>query len=482
MTTMKTAWRLTALAAAALLAACGSVPKADAPPVLELPPPFVQGQDIPFGGQARSDWWAVLGDPVLDTLVVKGLEANLDVQRAAERVRRSRALASFGRADRGPTGSLAAGGRVQQLSRTEAPGQNRDERRTETVSTGVNFSWEIDLFGRLDSVAQAAEARSEVAAGDADAMRLSIAGEIAQVWFSLNGARAQSRLTREVIDNRRSTLDLVLKGVNAGYHAPLDEVRARSELAAAEAELPSYEAAQAVATHRLAVLLGVSPSGYIAPEAAAGAPQALALRLPDPSQWVALRPDLRAAEAQLSALALDVTAVRAEFMPKVSIVGMLGFVAGSLTGLGAAGSASWFVAPTVSLPIFDLDRIKARLEAARADQRGALLAYRQRVLLATEEVESALVQVHQGQLRLAALHEQARHAVSAEALARKRFGVGASDMLELLDAQRGAQRAELGLAAAHAVQRQHIIDLQRALGARFVPADGFAQGSGAGRG
>lgn len=465
------AWRGWRLAAApvvvAALTACGAMPKAEPPAVLPSAAPFAQAQGVAVGGEAHDDWWTVLGDPVLDALVRDGLAANLDLQRAAERVQQSRALAGLSRAERGPTGGLSASRRVQQLSRAEAPGLDRAARHSDTVATGLSFSWEIDLFGRLGSAANAAEARAEVAAGDADAMRLSVAGEIAKAWFALNGARAQAALARAVIDNRNETLDLVLRGIDAGVRATVDEVRVRSELAAAEAALPLQDAAIAIAQQRLAVLLGRSPSGYEAPAASGAAPQPLALRLPEPAQWVAARPDLRAAEAQLRAQALDVDAVRAEFMPKVSITGMLGFVAGSLAGLGTAGSASWFLAPSVSLPIFDIGRIQARLEAAKSGQREALLTYRQRMLLATEEVEGALVQVREGQRRVAALQDQARHAATAESMARRRFGAGLSDLLELLDAQRTAQQADAGLASAVTGQRQAVVELQRALGARF---------------
>ena len=110
--------------------------------------------------------------------------------------------------------------------------------------------------------------------------------------------------------------------------------------------------------------------------------------------------------------------------------------------------------PSVSVPVFDHARVDARLQAARAGEREALLAYRQRVLLATEEVESALAQARQGQLRLASLQEQARQAVLAEQPARKRFEAGGTDLLELLDAQRSAQRAEIELSLALTSQQQ----------------------------
>lgn len=461
---------LTAVAMATLLAACGTATPLQSPSP-EVAPSFAQGQGLAPGQVAQPDWWAVFDDPVLDLLVRRGLEANLDLQQAAERVQRSRALAAGAQAERGPSGGVGLGVRAQQLSRFEAPGTSADDRRRESGSAAVHLSWEVDLFGRLRHAAQAADARVQAVQADAAAMHLAVGAEIAQAWFALNGARMQAALARRVVDNRRATLDLVLRRVAAGYSAPIDEARARADVAAAEAELPPLDAALAVSQHRLAVLLGASPSGFEAPQPTDAAPRPVALSLPEPVQWAAQRPDLQAAEARLRALALDVESVRAEFLPRLSMAGVLGVVAGSVSGLGAAGAASWFVAPSVSLPVFDHARIDARLQAARAGEREALLAYRQRVLFATEEVESGLAQVRHGQQRLAALQERARQAVTAEDLARKRFAAGSSDLLELLDAQRSSQQAEIGLAAVVTAQQQQVVALQRALGARFLPAD-----------
>ncbi len=459
---------LTAVALAALLAACGTAPPL-ATPTAELPRAFAPGQGIDVGGVAQPDWWTVFADPVLDALIQRGIESNLDLKQAAERVQGSRALAAGAQAERGPSGGVGLGARAQQLSQFEAPGATRDERRIDSVSASAGLSWEIDLFGRLRNTAQAAVARARAVEADAAAMRLAVGAEIAHAWFSLNGTRAQMELAQRVVENRRTTLELVLRRVAAGYASPLDEARARAELAAAEAGLPALDAALAVSSQRLAVLLGVSPSGYVAPAPAEQSPVPVALRLPEPAQWAAQRPDLQAAEARLQALALDVEAVRAEFLPRLTVAGVLGVVAGTVSGLGAAGAASWFVAPSASVPVFDHARIDARLQAARAGEREALLAYRQRVLLATEEVESALAQVRQGQRRLSSLQERARQAVVAEQLARRRFEAGGTDLLELLDAQRTAQQAEIGLSVALTGQRQQVVALQRALGVRLVP-------------
>lgn len=466
---IKTSTHLTALAAAALLTACGSLPGS---PEISLPVPqrFGQAQGVELGQRAQPDWWAVFGDPALDALVVRGLAANLDLQQAAERVQRSRALAAGTRAELGPSGGAALGARAQQLAEVEAPGLGRDARRTDTTTAALALTWEVDLFGRLRHAARAAQSRSDAVAADADALRLVVAGEIAQAWFALEGAREQSRLTRAVIENRRATVDLVQRRVSAGHSAPLDDARARAELAAAEAELPLHEAAAKVAEHRIGVLLGQSPSTFEAPAASGAEARAVTLRVPSPQHWVHFRPDLRAAEARLRALSLDVEAARAGWLPRLNVAGAIGTLAGSLGALGTGGSAIWFVAPSLSWPVLDHARIESRVSASRAEQREALLAYRQKVLLASEEVESALAQVAEGQRRIAALQERASHAAAAERLARTRYAAGASDLLELLDAQRGAQQAAQGLAAAHTGQRQQLVALQRALGARFLPA------------
>ena len=457
---------LGALALAALLAACSSVAEAPVATAPALPARFSQAPTpaTPVPG------WAALGDPDLAAWVQRSLAANLDLQQAAARVQRSRALAAHAGAALGPSGGLALGAHASQASETEAPGLDRDARRRDRVDAMLGFSWEADLFGRLRHGADAASARAGAASADAAALQLALGAEIAHAWFALAGAREQLAITRGVIENRRATLALVQRRAAAGYSAPLDEARARADLAAVEADVPALEAGARVAAHRLAVLAGELPTGFDVPDTPALDPARVALAVPAPAQWLATRPDLRAAEARLKAQSLDVASVRAEFLPRLSITGALGYVAGSAAALGTAGSAAWFVAPTLSLPLFDRARIEARLATARAGEREALLDYRQRVLVAVEEVENALVQVQQGQRRLAALHERAQQAERAERLARKRHVAGTSDLLELLDAQRVAQQAQLALAAALTAQRQQVVTLLRATAAPAAAA------------
>jgi multidrug efflux system outer membrane protein len=465
-------------AAAAVLGACAALPDPGPVPAPSLPAAFSQAHGLPQAASAEpaagptagpaaepAAWWHTVGDPLLAQLIERGLQANLDLAQAGERVQRSRALAAGSRAALGPAGGVSARMQAAHASAHEAPALSSAQRRTEAASTAIDLQWELDLFGRLRAQSQAAGARVQATEAQAAAMRLAVSAEIAQAYFALVGAREQLQLAHTLVENRRATVDLVQRRAHAGLAAPIDDARARAELAGIQAQTPLHEAEAAVATHRLAVLLGRSPSGFELPAPQPGVEAwRIPVAVPTPAQWLARRADVAEAEALLRAQALDVAAVRAEFMPRVSVTGLLAFVAGSASGLGAAGSASWLAAPALSVPVFDHARIDARLSAAQAQQREALAAYRQRILLALEEVESALARYRQAQQQLGALHEHGRHSATAERLARVRYEAGASDLLELLDAQRGAQQAGMALAQGLAQQRQQLVAVLRALG------------------
>lgn len=409
-------------------------------------------------------WWASLGDPVLAGLVQRGLDANLDIEQAHARIARSRALLQGARASAGPSGAFGLQGRAAQASEAEAPGTPSAQRRSDNVRLGLEFSWEVDLFGRLRAQSSAAAQRVKAAEAQAQGVRLAVSAEIAHAYFSLVGAREQLQLAHAVADNRARTLKLVQVRAQGGIAAPIDDIRAQAELEAAVADIPAHEAAAKVATHRLAVLTGVSPAGFEVPTSGSVPPGSVVVRIPDAAAWLAQRPDVLAQEAELRARALDVKSVRAEFFPKLSITGVLGFLAGSVTGLGAASAVSWLGAPSLMAPLFDRPRIEARLAVAKADQKEALAAYRQRILLATEEVENALAHYGAGQRQFNALQRRAQQATQAERLARVRYEAGAAELLELLDAQRSSQQSQSALAQALMQQRQNLVAVFKGIG------------------
>ena len=415
--------------------------------------------------EATLHWWTALNDPVLTGLIQQGLEANHDIVQAHARIRRSQALLAGARAAFGPGGSVGLQGRAAQASEAEAPGLTRAQRRGDSVQAGLDFSWEVDLFGRLDNQAAAASQRVRATEAQLRGIRLAISAEIANAYFALIGAREQLQLARTVAANRERTLRLVSARASGGAVAPIDEIRARADLEAALAQVPLHAAPARVASHRIAVLTAQSPAGFELPTTGTIEPAAIAIRVPAGETWLANRPDVQEQEAELQARALDIKAVRAEFYPRLTISGVLGFVAGSVASLGTAGSVSWLSAPSLLAPLFDRPKIEARLAAAKANQKELLAAYQQRLLLATEEVENALARYTFGQQQFQALQRRAQLAVEAERLSRVRYEAGAADLLELLDTQRTAQQAQAELAAALSDQRQRLVAVFKGIGA-----------------
>jgi multidrug efflux system outer membrane protein len=413
----------------------------------------------------QAAWWNSLGDPVLAALITRGLDTNLDIEQAHARIRRSQALLAGAQANFGPSGSVGLQGRAAQASETEAPGLTRADRQGHSVAAALEFSWELDLFGRLGHQAGAAAHRVQASEAQLRGARLAVSAEIANAWFALVGSREQLELARKVAANREDSLRLVVARAGGGMAAPIDALRARADLEAALADIPVHEAAAKVALHRLAVLTGQSPAGFTLPASGTTADVDIEIPLPPSDTWLARRPDVQELEAELQARALDVKAVRAEFYPRFTFDGLLGFVAGSVSAMGTGGSLSWVSTPSLLAPLFDRPRIEARLASAKAGQKEILAAYRQRLLLASEEVENAFAQYSAGQQQFHNLHRRAQFASDAERLARVRYEAGATDLLELLDAQRTAQQARSNLSAALTQQRQNLVAVFRSMAA-----------------
>lgn len=454
-------WGLLALAAT--LGACASVPVPSDEPTLvsTLPERFAS---VPDGAGGTVQGWQALGDPVLAGLIRQGLEGNLALAQAAERLEQARALVREAAGQKGPVADIRWAAPSQQLARVDAPLASSGDRRIDRIQMQAGMSWELDLAGRLQHRLDAQRLRLDARHADAAALRLSVAAEIASAWYALEGVRARIAITQGVLENRERALQLVRTRVSAGASASIDEARAQAELAQVRATLPQREAEQRMQVSRLAVLLGEVPTTYQPPVPQPAAAHLSTWTLPTVAQWVLQRPDLRAARQEWAAQASELRALEADLLPRVEIGGVLGFVAGSLGALGSGGSLAWALAPTISMPLFNREELLARTDGSRSRGREAALAYRERLLTGLAEVENAVSQYRLGQEWLHELEQRRAHAQRAHRIAESRWRGGVSDMLEWLDAQRQAQEAALQAADAITLQRQRAIQLFKALG------------------
>jgi outer membrane protein TolC len=289
---------------------------------------------------------------------------------------------------------------------------------------------------------------------------------VAAAWFDLLGAEERLAVARGNAENQQRTLDLTLKRLDAGRGNAFDTERARAQLSATLSAVPALETAVAATRHRIGVLVG-RPPAEVAAELGTGhrlpaLPEHLAVANTD--SLVLLRPDVRSAERQLAARRAFVGSAKAEYLPRLSLEGNAGFTGSSFDELGEDRTGRYAIGPVLSWPALNLGRVKARVDYAKAGEAEARARYAQAVLRAEEEVETALITYRKSQERLARLAESAGASERAAEFARLRFVEGASDFLQVLDAERTMLEAQDRLAAGRAETAAALVGVYRALG------------------
>ncbi len=455
------------LAVLAFLAGCAvgpaHVPPKDAPVVLAAPEQSLFAPDA-----VQREWWRQLEDPQLDALIERALSANHDIRIAQARLLEARAAEREAELDRWPVVTLGAS---KTRSIAQGNGQPMGERTlAESSRAGFDASWEIDLFGRLKRLDEAAAARAEAQAADLAQVRVVAVAELARSYYEMRGAEQRIAVTQRTLASLRRSLEIVDAQVKTGRALAGDLASARANLASTQSQLPVLETARRAAAHRVAVLAGLRPI-ELQPMLKAQTLQPLAKRLPvgDLAELLRRRPDVLRAERGLAAGTADVGAATAELYPRLDVGAFLGFVALRGADLGSGASRAFSVTPGVSWPAFRLGSARARLRGAEARAEGGRALYEQTVLRAIEEVENALTGYGQNQQRLQRLLEAAEQSGRAAQLAEVRYREGAAPYLDLLDAQRTQLRAQDALAEAEAASYTSLVALYKALGGGWQP-------------
>jgi multidrug efflux system outer membrane protein len=452
--------RSSVLLAAALVAGCAVGPDYRAPATSAAA--FVAAEDAGVAQQPfEAAWWEQFGDPVLDGLVDRALTSDLDLKIAAARVSEARALLGAQRRARWPG---AAAEVVRDERNAQQPGFTTERVDVESYQAGVATFWELDLFGRVRRGIEAAGADAEAAEADLRDAQVLVAAEVANTYLDLRGAQKRLRVAQANLANQRETLGLTRVRLDLGRGSELDVASAAARYAATEASIPPLVAAQSIAAHRLAVLLGERPGALdevLEPRELA--PHLTTLAVDSPEQLLRRRPDIRAAERDLAASTARIGVAKAELFPRLSLSGFIGFIAGDADELGESISRAWSVTPVLSWAGFDVG-VRARVVAAEARTEGALAAYELTVLRALEETENAFVTYAQERSRLVAVVEQATASRRAADLARIQYREGALDFLRLLDAERTQLAAEDEVASAETDLNASVVAIYRALG------------------
>ncbi len=449
---------------AALLAGCQlSAPWRQAPTTVPaVPTPAAwRTPTVEAGSLADRDWREIFVGEELPALIDEALVHNADLVIATARIDEARARYGLQRAQRLPT--LALDG---SYTRQRQPvGAGTTNRSSEVAALGLALpAWELDLWGRLADLNDAARERLLQTAHVREAVRLSLVAEVASLYVELLALDAEFDVARSTATSRRESLRMVQLRFDGGVAGGVDLQQARTSLAAAERREASLGRQRALTENALAVLLGRVPGAVaresslrefrLPPELAAGLPSALLAR----------RPDLLAAEAALRASDADVEAARKAWFPTISLTGFLGLVSPQLSALFDDGRDAWSVTPAVTQPLFTGGRLTSNLELARATRAVAAEQYRLTVRTAFREVEDALVSYQQLREERLALDRAVDADRARLRLVELRYATGVSSYFEVLDSQRQLFESELDRIQATAAAYLSVIQLYRALG------------------
>ncbi|WP_048295989.1 efflux transporter outer membrane subunit [Pseudomonas aeruginosa] len=472
---------LAPLALAAALAGCSMAPKYDRP-AAPIDTAYPSGAAYVELAAATPDdaitaeigWRDFFRDPLLQQLIGISLENNRDMHKAALNVEAAQALYRIQRAEMLPNLGVSARGASERVpADLSTTGQSDVLRRYDVA--GVTAAWELDLWGRIRSLNDRALASYLALDETRIATQMSLVSEVASAYLTLRADQELLRLTSDTLATQKRSYDLTTQLVEAGNSTQLDLRRAEIALRTAEANRAAYTRQAAKDRNALVLLLGQP----LTPELSRQLDEAVALPddivptdLPSglPSELLARRPDIRAAERRLAASTADVGVATADLFPRVSLSGFLGFTAGRGSQIGSSAARAWSVGPSISWAAFDLGSVRARLRGAKADADAALASYEQQVLLALEESANAFSDYGKRQERLVSLVRQSEASRAAAQQAAIRYREGTTDFLVLLDAEREQLSAEDAQAQAEVELYRGIVAIYRSLGGGWQPS------------
>jgi NodT family efflux transporter outer membrane factor (OMF) lipoprotein len=471
--------RLTVLALALGLGGCAIGPAYERPAALPAGPvpESYKGVNAPLPGWApaapadaleRGPWWQLFNDPELDRLSRQVEVANQNIAVAVANYAQARSIVAQQRASLFPVVSLGAGG-------DRAGGGSGDNNRgaTSAYRLQIGASWEPDVFGRLRTAVDAAEASAQASAADLASVRLAALGELAINYFSLRQTDAQIGMLAITIEGYERVLQITSNRFAAGVSARSDVLQAQTQLATARSDALGLQRSRAELEHAIAVLVGQSPSSF----ALASTPWQVvvpAVPVGVPSTLLQRRPDIAAAERDVAVANADIGIARSAYFPTFGLSASYGNNTSRVGDLFSLSNAAWSFGLSAAQTLFNAGATRASVEGAEARQQATVANYRQVVLTAFADVENGLaatrVLEQQQQLRV----EAAEAAGLVEQQILNRYQAGQVSYTEVVQAQVTALNARRQLVQVQADRQTAAVALIQALGG------GWVDGSGAG--
>lgn len=469
---------LSALALTGLvLAGCATDPRHTAE--TRLPATYEGAAGAALPDQVLDRWWLVFNDPALSALVDTALTQSQDARLAAARLDEARAVRRgqvrqlyipssplTGSANRSSTDIIDQSG----------PGGFTQGGDSENYSGSFDVSWELDLIGRRRAAMGVVSNDLAASRFAYEGARAALAASVAQSYFQARVLAVQLDDARESVRIARALADLATGRVARGLSPGSDADRTAADLAQAEAQAASLEAELQVARRSLLILVGrgIDPlaSLPVAATLADAPPTPTAL----PGTLLARRPDVREAQARLASASANLKVNELALFPTFTLspgVGLTKAVSPSFLSPGSTSSttsSAWSIGLNLSIPVLNIPKLLADIDAQDARTEQAALAYEKTVQAAFGETEGALLQLSADQRRVALLSAGERRAATAYEAARRGYAAGLSDLTSTLQAEQSWRAARTGLNGARGQALQRAVQTYKALGGGWTPS------------
>ena len=469
------------LLAAVLLAGCAIGPDYKRPVVAE--PPTFRGQAIAEAASfADAPWWDAFQDPGLQALIGEALRQNYDVAIAAARVQEARAQLRVARSDLYPSLNYGVGVSYSKVGpgiqgQPGGPVPNANDFYSATMSA----SWEIDIWGRIRRLNEAARANLFATEDARRGVWLTLVSDLGQAYFELLALDVRLAIARNSTDAYQRTYDLFLDRFEHGVASRLETSRAQGALGEAQANIPQIESDIVAKENQISILLGKPPGPVVRGRPMYEQPIAPAVPVGLPSALLERRPDLRQAEQLFVSANARIGVAKADFFPRLSLTALFGTASPELSALTGGTATIWAMAGTLSGPLFNAGRTLGNYRASIAQAEQARLFYEQAVLLSLREVSDALTALAKlddaetGQrLAVTALEQAVGHATD-------RYRQGLANYFEVLEAQQQLYPAQNTLAQIRRNRLLAYVQLYKALGGGWSLTDAQWTGQDAAR-
>jgi multidrug efflux system outer membrane protein len=420
----------------------------------------------PLDGLPKGAWWRVFGDAKLNELMASATANNQSLKAAIARFDLARAGTGIARSAFFPSASVESVLTHQQTSENMPSAFPLNGLRYDGPSYNVplDFSWEIDLWGKIRRQVESARADAAAAANLMQNVLLGIHADVATNYFRIRAIDGELKTVREAVGWRRQALEIASARVKAGAGSELEQAQAETEVATAEAEVSALQNQRDQLENGIALLIGANPSAFKLASNANMLPTPPRVPVGVPTDLLERRPDVAAAERSLASTTAQIGAIKANFFPSIRLIGNGGFLSGDVDKLFEATSLNWNVGPSISVPLLSGGKTRSHMEKVRAAHDEALANYRQAILVSFSDVENALASIRNLGTQTEAQLRARESAQKAAELARTRYEAGTSPYLEVIEANRTVLQVQRASATLGGQRLIASVSLIKALG------------------